>query len=151
MLHVYLKYMCSLPTVKPQGVASLLENLQVSTLPPEHLGVSQDHRPENTTPRRKDGDHFTGRAQRCEKQPKGSSSLLMLTRKTCGSGAQAQGNTADDGCMQASESLRWEGVLEEPRAEEKRLELYRANRRQRYISHREAFLKEVQQASEQKD
>ncbi|TWW75061.1 hypothetical protein D4764_14G0010640 [Takifugu flavidus] len=133
--------------VKPQGVSSLPENLQVSTLPPEHLDVSQACLPENTTSRTKDGEHFNGRAQGYKKHLKGSPSLLRLTRKTGGSGGQAQGNTADDGCMQARESLRWEGVLEDLQAEEKRLQLYRANRRQRYVSHREALLKEVQQAS----
>ncbi|XP_024122391.1 protein LIAT1 [Oryzias melastigma] len=45
------------------------------------------------------------------------------------------------------ESLRWEGVLQDPQEEAKRLEQYRADRRQRYIAHREALLKETQQAS----
>lgn len=75
----------------------------------------------------------------------------MLTSKTGGSGAQAEGNTVDDLCVQTKESLRWEGVLEDTQAEERRLELYRANRRQRYVSHREALLKEVQQASRDKE
>lgn len=50
---------------------------------------------------------------------------------------------------QARDSLRWEGALEDPQAEEERMELYRANRRQRYISHREALLKESQCALRQ--
>ncbi|XP_062341800.1 protein LIAT1 [Osmerus eperlanus] len=41
---------------------------------------------------------------------------------------------------QVKESLRWEGVLEDPLAEEKRLEVYRANRRQRYLVHRQALI-----------
>ncbi|XP_054907385.1 protein LIAT1 [Poeciliopsis prolifica] len=48
--------------------------------------------------------------------------------------------------VQAMDSLRWEGVLPDPQEEEKRLERYRANRRQRYIIHREALLKEAQYA-----
>ncbi|MEQ2295211.1 hypothetical protein AMECASPLE_011706 [Ameca splendens] len=47
--------------------------------------------------------------------------------------------------VQARESLRWEGVLQDPQEEAKRLERYRANRRQRYITHREAAFKETQQ------
>lgn len=64
--------------------------------------------------------------------------------RLCGSGrrAAAQGFVAELG---AKESLRWEGVLQDPQAEEKRLELYRANRRQRYIAHREALLEETQE------
>ncbi|TRZ02885.1 hypothetical protein DNTS_033255 [Danionella cerebrum] len=38
------------------------------------------------------------------------------------------------------DSLRWEGALEDPVAEAQRLEVYRANRRQRYIESRQAFL-----------
>ncbi|XP_038160516.1 protein LIAT1 isoform X2 [Cyprinodon tularosa] len=47
--------------------------------------------------------------------------------------------------VQARESLRWEGELQDPQEEAKRLERYRASRRQRYITHREALLKETQQ------
>lgn len=46
-------------------------------------------------------------------------------------GAAAEGG-------QSRESLRWEGVLEDREAEERRLEVYRANRRRRYVAHREA-------------
>lgn len=44
---------------------------------------------------------------------------------------------------QARESLRWEGVLEDPLAEEKRLEVYKANRRQRYLLQRQAQITEA--------
>lgn len=143
------KYIRPLPTVKPPGVSSLPETLPASTLPPEHLGNSQDLLPDNTTSRSKNGEHFIGRANK--KHLKASPLLLMLTSKSGGSGAQAEENTVDDLCVQTKESLRWEGVLEDTQAEEKRLELYRANRRQRYVSHREALLKEVQQASRHKE
>ncbi|XP_061755200.1 protein LIAT1 [Nerophis ophidion] len=43
---------------------------------------------------------------------------------------------------QARESLRWEEAVEDPQAEEERLEVYRANRRRRYVAQQE-----VQQAS----
>ncbi|XP_019751993.1 protein LIAT1 [Hippocampus comes] len=39
---------------------------------------------------------------------------------------------------QVSECLRWEGALQDPRAEEERLEAYRANRRRRYAAQRDA-------------
>lgn len=56
------------------------------------------------------------------------------------------GKNGADGCgcpLLGGESLRWEGMLEDRRAEEERLEVYRANRRQRYVSHREALLREI--------
>lgn len=56
------------------------------------------------------------------------------------------GRNGTDGCggqVLGVESLRWEGMLEDPQAEEERLVVYRANRRQRYISHREALLREI--------
>ncbi|KAK6316558.1 protein LIAT1-like [Coregonus clupeaformis] len=48
---------------------------------------------------------------------------------------------------QATESLRWEGVLEEPLAEERRLAVYRANRRQRYLLHRQEVIAAGAQAT----
>ncbi|XP_057677270.1 protein LIAT1 [Corythoichthys intestinalis] len=41
--------------------------------------------------------------------------------------------------MQVRECLRWEGVLEDPWAEQERLEEYRANRRRRYAAQRDAW------------
>lgn len=46
---------------------------------------------------------------------------------------------------QARESLRWEGMLDNPQEEEDRQEVYRANRRQRYIAHREMQLRETEE------
>lgn len=54
-----------------------------------------------------------------------------------------KGTSGCGGQVLGGESLRWQGVLEDPRAEEERLEVYRANRRQRYVSHREALLREI--------
>ncbi|XP_058614458.1 protein LIAT1 isoform X2 [Onychostoma macrolepis] len=42
------------------------------------------------------------------------------------------------------DSLRWEGALEDPTAEAQRLEVYRANRRKRYLASRQAFLQNIQ-------
>ncbi|KAM9781118.1 neurofilament heavy polypeptide-like [Syngnathus typhle] len=42
--------------------------------------------------------------------------------------------------MQERECLRWEGVLQDPQAEEERLEMYRASRRRRYVAQRDAEL-----------
>ncbi|KAL7844585.1 hypothetical protein SRHO_G00231240 [Serrasalmus rhombeus] len=44
---------------------------------------------------------------------------------------------------QAQESLRWEGVLEDPAAEAERLEVYRANRRKRYMASRQTLLENI--------
>lgn len=92
----------------------------MSTPPPERLG-------DDTPSTREDGGHFSATAQ------------LPLTSKTAGGGAPLLGSPDDVSVQtrETKESLRWEGALEDPQAEEKRLELYRANRRQRYISHRE--------------
>lgn len=45
------------------------------------------------------------------------------------------------------DSLRWEGALEDPTAEAQRLEVYRANRRKRYMASRQAFLLNIQTGS----
>lgn len=113
----------------------------MSTLPPEHVGDSQDCLSEIKTSRVNAGERF-----HVKKTP----SLLTHKGNTGGSGAPATGRT-DDLSVQTRESLRWEGVLEDPQDEEERLELYRANRRQRYLSHREAPLREVQHASRHKE
>lgn len=41
---------------------------------------------------------------------------------------------------QTQESLRWEGVLDDPVAEAERLEVYKANRRKRYMAFKQAVL-----------
>lgn len=48
------------------------------------------------------------------------------------------------------ESLRWEGVLDDPQAEAERLEVYKANRRKRYLAARQLQLgnKAVSQPSQ---
>lgn len=42
------------------------------------------------------------------------------------------GGAEEDLSAQLSESLRWDGILEDPEAEEERLSVYRVNRRKRY-------------------
>ncbi|XP_076836774.1 uncharacterized protein LOC143482314 [Brachyhypopomus gauderio] len=44
----------------------------------------------------------------------------------------------------AQESLRWDGVLEDPAAEAERLEVYRANRRKRYMASRQMLSETMQ-------
>lgn len=137
-----------LPTEKPQVVSLPPETLSVSLLPPRRSGPSRGQLPKLTTTSKKDGEQLAGSGRRSKKHLKDSPSLLTATNQTCGSGTLAQGNV-DELSAQTRDSLRWVGVLEDPQAEEKRLELYRANRRQRYISHREALLKEIQYALRQ--
>ncbi|CAL1573147.1 unnamed protein product [Knipowitschia caucasica] len=42
---------------------------------------------------------------------------------------------------EARETVRWEGALEDPEMEEQRLEVYKANRRERYVQEREGKYK----------
>ncbi|XP_042355642.1 protein LIAT1 [Plectropomus leopardus] len=127
-------------TEKPQAVSLPPETSPVSLLPPQSPGQPQAQLPKLSATSKKDGERLTGSGQRSKKHPKDSLTLLPATNKTSGSGEPS---------AQARESLRWEGVLEDPQAEEQRLEVYRANRRQRYVPHRDALLKETQGALRQ--
>ncbi|KAJ3589836.1 hypothetical protein NHX12_010677 [Muraenolepis orangiensis] len=69
-----------------------------------------------------------------EDPPLASSSTATTTTKADGAACIGDPSEWD---AQARESLRWEGVLEEPLAEEERLEVYRARRRQRYLALRQ--------------
>ncbi|XP_076606981.1 uncharacterized protein LOC143332973 [Chaetodon auriga] len=137
-------------TEKPQAVSLPPETPPVSLLPPKCPDQARDQLPRLRATSKKDGEQFAGSSRRSKKHSKDSPSLLTETNKTSGSGAPVQGYVAELSA-QARESLRWEGVLEDPRAEEKRLELYRANRRQRYLSHREAPLNETLAGSGQQE
>ncbi|XP_051902398.1 protein LIAT1 [Hippocampus zosterae] len=53
-------------------------------------------------------------------------------------GARVPPPTPSPPHVQLRECLRWEGALQDPRAEEERLETYRANRRRRYAAQRDA-------------
>ncbi|KAJ0004002.1 hypothetical protein NQD34_010216 [Periophthalmus magnuspinnatus] len=68
------------------------------------------------------------------KSKKSTVSLFSLVCKSGGSPVQRFLSQLND---PARESVRWEGVLDDPLKEEQRLEVYRANRRQRYLRHRE--------------
>ncbi|XP_026794708.2 protein LIAT1 [Pangasianodon hypophthalmus] len=47
---------------------------------------------------------------------------------------------------QTQESLRWEGVLDDPVAEAERLEVYKANRRKRYMAFKQTLLENAKVA-----
>ncbi|XP_029957108.1 protein LIAT1 [Salarias fasciatus] len=64
-------------------------------------------------------------------------------RKPPAEARRAGGGGDEELCARAKESLRWEGVLQDPQAEAQRLERYRAGRRLRYAAHREAVLRET--------
>lgn len=51
-----------------------------------------------------------------------------------------------DGSSQTQESLRWEGVLDDPFAEAERLEVYKANRRKRYMAFKQTILENTKVA-----
>ena len=136
--HVYV----ASPTEKPQAVCLPPETSPQSPgqLPPQSPGQLPPQSPAQLPPQspgqlpriRATSRKDAGSSRRSKRHPKDSPAAL-LTNKT-------GGGELDD---QARDSLRWEGVLEDPQAEEKRLELYRANRRQRYISHRDALIKDT--------
>lgn len=109
------------------------ETSTVSLLPPQSPDEDRGLRSKLRASSKTDGGCFAGSGRRRIKHLKDS--------RAPQSGALSQGYVPE---LSAKESLRWEGVLEDPQAEEKRLELYRAKRRQRYIAHREALLKETQ-------
>jgi len=70
------------------------------------------------------------------KTPASASSATTTTTTTLqrGGGGPAGFRDVAELNTQARESLRWDGVLEDPLAEEERLEAYRARRRQRYLA-----------------
>ncbi|XP_060747760.1 protein LIAT1 [Tachysurus vachellii] len=51
-----------------------------------------------------------------------------------------------DAASQIQESLRWEGVLDDPVAEADRLEAYKANRRKRYLAFKQTLLENAKVA-----
>ncbi|XP_063752325.1 protein LIAT1 isoform X2 [Eleginops maclovinus] len=124
----------STPPETPQAVSLPPETSPVSLPPPQSPSQSRAQLPKLKTTSHKDGELLTGSGRKSKKHPKDSPTLLRAGDKNSGIGEL---------CTQARESLRWDGVLEDPQAEEQRLELYRANRRQRYITHRDALLKET--------
>ncbi|XP_037604282.1 protein LIAT1 [Sebastes umbrosus] len=124
----------------PPAVSLPPETSPVSLLPPQSPGQPRAQLPKLRAPSKKDRKRLTGSGKGSKKHPKDSTPLLTATIKLSGGGELN---------AQASESLRWEGVLEDPQAEEKRLELYRVNRRQRYITHRDDLVKETMGALRQ--
>ncbi|KAK7925768.1 hypothetical protein WMY93_008078 [Mugilogobius chulae] len=61
-------------------------------------------------------------------------SLFSLVSKSGGSPVQSFLSQLSGPAL---ESVRWEGALDDPLKEEQRLEVYRDNRRQRYLRHKE--------------
>ncbi|KAM8900672.1 protein LIAT1 [Spinachia spinachia] len=121
---------------EPQDVSLPPETSTVSLPPPKSPGQPRGQLPKLTASSRRSGE----RLRRSQQRPKDSAAPLQAAHQASGNGQLG---------AQARESLRWEGVLEDPRAEEKRLELYRARRRQRYVAHRDAVLVESQGALRQ--
>ncbi|KAM4726093.1 protein LIAT1 [Anableps anableps] len=116
---------------KPESVSPIPE------LPPQDPGQTQ--LPKLRAIGKKARDHCSRGAGKTKERQKDSKGHL-----------EAAHTTSDDKVgIEAKESLRWEGVMQDPQEEAKRLERYRANRRQRYITHREALLREAQHALRQ--
>ncbi|XP_017276795.1 protein LIAT1 [Kryptolebias marmoratus] len=123
---------------KPLALSSAPDTSPVSP------GPSQERLPKLAALSKRNRQLSAGRGRKTKKCHKDSQPLLTATQKTNKNGPSAQGAELID---RARESLRWEGVLQDPQEEAKRLELYRANRRQRYVAHREALSKDTQHAS----
>ncbi|KAI9548258.1 hypothetical protein NQZ68_010478 [Dissostichus eleginoides] len=121
-------------TETPQAASLPPETSSVSQPPPQSPGQPRAQLPLLKTTSHKHGERLPGSGRKSKKHPKDSPTLLTAAEKISVSGELS---------AQAKESLRWEGELEDPQDEEKRLELYRANRRQRYITHRDALIKET--------
>ncbi|XP_038160511.1 protein LIAT1 isoform X1 [Cyprinodon tularosa] len=119
---------------KPERLSSIPQ------LPPQDSGQVQ--LPDLRAASKKARDHCPCGAVSNEEQLKDSKSLVAETSTASDSKEPAH---VMELSVQARESLRWEGELQDPQEEAKRLERYRASRRQRYITHREALLKETQQ------
>ena len=141
-------FMLSPPTEEPQAVSLPPETSPMSLPPRKSPGQPRVQLPKLRATGKKEGERLDGSGRGSKKYPKDLPAPLTGTNKTSRSGAPVQGYVSELS-TQARESLRWEGVLEDPQAEEKRLELYRANRRLRYITHRGALLKEIQVALRQ--
>ncbi|XP_027886370.1 protein LIAT1 [Xiphophorus couchianus] len=113
----------------------------ISQLPPQDPGQTQlsKFRATGTKPK----DNFSRGAGKAKERQKDTKSHLSASHTISNNKVPAHLMKA---AVQALDSLRWEGALPDPQEEEKRLERYRAKRRQRYITHREALLKEAQYA-----
>ncbi|XP_068186530.1 protein LIAT1 [Antennarius striatus] len=130
-------------TEKPQVASMPPETQPKSLLPPVSSAQPRVQLPKPRPASLKDGECLTRSGRRSKKHSKDSLPPPTATSKSMVAETPFQGYVKNL-TPQARESLRWEGVLEDPQAEEKRLELYRTSRRQRYISQREALLKQSQ-------
>ncbi|XP_016529919.1 protein LIAT1 [Poecilia formosa] len=112
-----------------------------SRLPPQDPGQIQvsNFRATDTKPK----DNLSRGSRKAKERQRDSKSHLAATRTTSNNKVPAHVMKA---AIQTMDSLRWEGALPDPQEEEKRLEHYRANRRQRYITHREGLWKEAHYA-----
>ncbi|XP_072231409.1 protein LIAT1 [Leuresthes tenuis] len=126
---------------KPLAVSLPPDAIPVSLLPLTHPGTSRGPLPKLRATSKKNREQRSGNDQKSKKQHK-DPQALALSHRSSGSESLAR---VTEPSVQARESLRWEGALQDPLEEAQRLEQYRANRRQRYIAHREALSKETKQ------
>lgn len=63
----------------------------------------------------------------------GNQEDVKINKVVASAGSILGSSGAEEGlCAQLSESLRWDGILEDAEAERERLRVYRVNRRKRY-------------------
>ncbi|KAJ7996117.1 hypothetical protein DPEC_G00233750 [Dallia pectoralis] len=130
---------------KKRGYSSTPPNADVTEKP--QTAPAHDTTIASSLPTQDLGDHQSKvKGQRCvrkSRKPKEKKTVSSLgSEKSTTSSFKATPAPSLEGfsserSVQARESLRWEGVLEDPLEEERRLEVYRANRRQRYLLHRQ--------------
>lgn len=122
--------LCYHPAEKHLALSSAPDTSPVSTPSHPNLGPSEEHLTKLRAFSKKDRKPCAGSGQKTKRCHRDSQSLPTVTHKTSKNESPAQ---VTELSFQTRESLRWEGVLQDPQEEAKRLELYRTNRRQRYI------------------
>ncbi|KAL2094592.1 hypothetical protein ACEWY4_009311 [Coilia grayii] len=88
----------------------------------------------NTSPQKHGGGQTKGKTSKCSKKLKNS-----VSNQDTALGSTVE-KAKEEVRLESLESLRWEGVLDDPEAEARRLEVYKANRRKRYLAARQLQL-----------
>ncbi|XP_050984560.1 protein LIAT1-like [Labeo rohita] len=91
-------------------------------------------------PKNKSGGHAC--SQKTRKQQKPIKQHKKMSVSTAGPN-QSKKMPPKTAMSQSQESLRWVGVLADPVREEKRIEIYKANRRKRYLTAQEDLMKSL--------
>ncbi|KAM4544880.1 protein LIAT1 [Odontesthes bonariensis] len=119
---------------KPLAVSLPPDVIPVSLLPLRGPGTRQGPVPKLRAAGKKNRAQRSGSDQKSRRQHRDPQTALTPSH------SETVAHVTEPS-IQARESLRWEGVLQDPLEEAKRLEQYRANRRQRYAALTESRVK----------